>query len=120
MSMPMYRQNLMYRHMITVARQAFARPEAIAAGAAGYRRLAGRSAAKIAIAVPHMSRADGLGPDLRNLAEVMHEVPEVLIRPHTCARVAFGLLSFPVIEGLRRLRGRRSAARAKSMLARDG
>lgn len=120
MSMPMYRQNLMFRRMMTAAREAFAWPEAISAGAASYRRAAERSAARIAIDVLHRSRADGLRQYFRNLAEVVHEVPEVLLSPYSWARIAFGVLPFPVIERLTRLRGRFSVARAKSISARAG
>lgn len=112
MSMPMYRSNLMFRRQMIAAREAFAWPQAVAMGAAGLRRGAERSAARIAIDTLHLARPDGRGPYLRNLAEVVRAVPEIALSPRVWARVGFGLLPLAAINGLRRLRQRRSVERA--------
>ncbi|WP_428665801.1 glycosyltransferase [Reyranella sp.] len=119
MSMPMYRANLMFRRQMTAARECFAWPEAVAAGASGYRRAAERHAAATAIEVLHMSRADGYGAFLRNLAEVVRAVPEVLLRPATWARLGFGLLPGRVIRRLAQWR-RRTLVRQQSALPKAG
>jgi len=116
MSMPMYRANLMFRRQMAAARECFAWPEAVAAGAGGYRRAAERHAAAIAIEVLHMSRADGYGRFLRNLAEVVGAVPEILLRPYTWARLGFGLLPASAIRRLARERHRRALDRQQSAL----
>jgi glycosyltransferase involved in cell wall biosynthesis len=114
MSMPMYRANLMFRRQMAAARECFAWPEAVEAGAGGYRRAAERHAAAIAIEVLHMSRADGYGRYLRNLAEVVSAVPEILLRPATWGRLGFGLLPRAVIRDLGRWRHRRALQRQQS------
>jgi hypothetical protein len=114
MSMPMYRANLMFRRQMAAARECFAWPEAVEAGAGSYRRAAERHAAAIAIEVLHMSRADGYGRYLRNLAEVVSAVPEVLLRPATWGRLGFGLLPTAVIRDLGRWRHRRALQREHS------
>jgi hypothetical protein len=116
MSMPMYRSNLMFRRQMAAARECFAWPEAVAAGAGGYRRAAERHAAAIAIEVLHVSRSDGYGRFLRNLAEVVGAVPEILLRPTTWARLGFGLLPAPAIRRLARWRHRRALGRQQSEL----
>jgi cellulose synthase/poly-beta-1,6-N-acetylglucosamine synthase-like glycosyltransferase len=120
MSMPMYRANLMFRRQMTAARECFAWPEAVAAGAAGYRRAAERHAAATAIEVLHMSRADGYGAFLRNLAEVVSAVPEVLLRPATWARLGFGLLPVAAIGRLAKWRHHRALVRHQSALPKGG
>jgi hypothetical protein len=120
MSMPMYRDNLMFRRQMTAARECFAWPEAVAAGAAVHRRAAERHAAAIAIAVLHMSRSAGYGRFLRNLAEIVAAVPEVLLRPATWARLGFGLLPEAAIRGLGRWRQRRARSRQASLMAGPG
>jgi glycosyltransferase involved in cell wall biosynthesis len=110
MSMPMYRQNLMFRRQMAAAREAFAWPEAVAAGAASHRRAAERHAARIAVEVLHMSRADGRIPFLRNLAEIVRAVPEILLQPPTWARIGFGFLPATVIRRLQHLRRQRAVS----------
>lgn len=117
MSMPMYRENLMFRRQMTATREAFAWPEAIALGAGGFRRPAERHIARIAMEVLHLSRADGRAQFFRNLAEIVREVPAVLLQPRTWARIGFGLLPSGTIEHLRRLRHRRALAQASAKLA---
>ncbi|MDP3415507.1 glycosyltransferase [Falsiroseomonas sp.] len=120
MSMPMYRDNLMFRRQMHAARECFAWPEAVAAGAAVHRRAAERHVAAIAVAVLHMSRSAGYARFLRNLAEVVTAVPEVLLRPATWARLGFGLLPAAAIRGLGRWRHRRALSRQASALPRLG
>ncbi|UFN49760.1 glycosyltransferase [Roseomonas sp. OT10] len=112
MSMPMYRQNLMFRRQMTAARECFAWPEAVAIGAAGYRRAAERHIARIALEVMHLSRADGRLRYLRNLGEVSRAVPEVLLKPRSWARIGFGMLPAGAMRRLQQVRHRRSVARA--------
>ena len=114
MSMPAYRENLMFRRQMMAAREAFAWPEAIAAGAGGFRRAAERHSARIAMEVLHLSRAHGRKRLLRNLMEIVREVPEVLLQPRTWARAGFGLLPLGVIEHLRRARHRRALSQARA------
>jgi glycosyltransferase involved in cell wall biosynthesis len=111
MSIPMYRQNLMFRRQMAAAREAFAWPEAVAAEAASYRRAAERHAARIAVEVLHLSRADGRIQLFRNLAEIMRAVPEILLQPATWARIGFGLLPATVIRHFQDRRHHRSIAR---------
>lgn len=113
MSMPMYRENAMFRRQAAAAREAFAWPEAVALGATGRdRRVAERAAARIALQVAHTARAGGgYGPWLRNLAEVAAAVPEAALWPGTWARVGFGLLPRPAMARLAALRRRRALAR---------
>lgn len=112
MSMPMYRENLMFRRQMDAAREAFAWPEAVRLGAAGQRRQAERSAARIALETLHLARPDGRARYLRNFAEVVRQVPGILADPATWLRLGFGMLPTAAIEGLRNLRRRRSLALA--------
>lgn len=114
MSMPMYRQNLMFRRQMKAANEAFAWPRARAIGAAGYRRNAHRSAARIAMEVMHMARDDGMARYLRNLSEVVREVPAILLEPRSWARIGFGLLPLPIIRGLQRHRRRTAIGKAST------
>jgi glycosyltransferase involved in cell wall biosynthesis len=107
MSMPMYRSNAMFRKQIAAVREAFAWPEALAAGASAQRAAAEFHIARVAIEILHVSRADGYGRYLINLGEIVLAVPRVLLRPATWMRIGFGLLPKPVLRGLARLRGRR-------------
>ena len=111
MSMPMYRQNLMFRRQMTAAREAFAWPEAAALGVAHHRRAAERHAARIAVDVLHMSRVDGRIQFAKNLAEIVRAVPEILLRPATWVRISFGLLPSTVIRDLKHLRHQRAVSR---------
>ena len=120
MSMPMYRNNLMFRRQMIAARECFAWPEAIATGAKGYRRAAERHIAATAIEVLHMGRADGYAHYLRNLAEVVGAVPEVLLHPATWARLGFGLLPVTAIERLARWRHNRALVRQQSATRKAG
>ena len=112
MSMPMYRDNLMFRRQMMAAREAFAWPQAAAIGAAGHRREAERAAARIAIQTLHMARAVGRGRALRNFGEVAAAVPETLLWPATWARLAFGMLPLAAMERLKALKHRRDVAEA--------
>jgi len=107
MSMPMYRSNAMFRKQIAALREAFAWPEAVASGASRHRAAAELQVARVAIEIVHVSRADGYGRYLANLAEIVRVVPAVLWRPATWLRIVFGLLPKPALRWLARLRGRR-------------
>lgn len=107
MSMPMYRSNAMFRKQIAAVREAFAWPEAVASGASAHQAAAQLHIARTAIEILHVSRADGYGRYLANLAEIMRTTPAVMLRPPTWLRVAFGLLPKSALRALARLRGRR-------------
>lgn len=111
-SIPMYRANSLFRRQMQAVGECFAWPEAVALGAAAWRSRAEREVARNAIEILHVSRADGYGRYLSNLAEIVRAVPGVLLRPASWARIAFGLLPLPAIRALARLRGRRSAVPA--------
>lgn len=111
MSQVMGRSNLMFRRQLAAARECFAWPETAALGAAHHLRQAELHCARLAVDVLHTSRAEGYRRYLANLGEIVREVPAVLLRPATWARIAFGLLPVPAIEALARLRARRAVAR---------
>lgn len=106
MSMPMYRDNLMFRRQMRAAQEAFAWPGATAA----HRREAERQIARTAVGVLHMARAGGRMNLVRNLAEIARAVPESLTWAQTWARLGFGMLPAGAIAGLRQRR--RTAAHA--------
>jgi len=112
MSMPMYRDNLMFRRQMRAVQEAFAWPGA----AAAHRREAERQVARTAVGVLHMARAGGRMNLVRNLAEIARTVPESLIWPQTWARFGFGMLPAGAIAGLRQRR--RTAARAAAAAVR--
>jgi glycosyltransferase involved in cell wall biosynthesis len=111
MSAVMGRSNLMFRRQLAAAREAFAWPETRALGAAHHLREAELHCARLAIDVLHTGRGDGYRRYFANLAEIVREVPAVLLRPATWARIGFGMLPVPAIEAFSRLRARRAAAR---------
>lgn len=110
MSMPMYRDNLMFRRQMTAAAEAFQWPAAVALGAAGQRRGAERAAGRIAMDTLHMARQVGRGRVLRNAGEVLAAVPELAFKPHTWVRLAFALLPMWLVSQLRRFRHARGSA----------
>ena len=112
MSQVMGRSNLMFRRQLAAARECFAWPETAAIRAAGHLREAEIQCARTAVEVLHTSRGEGYARYFASLAEIAREVPAVLLRPATWARIGFGLLPLPAIEALARLRGRRAIARA--------
>ena len=117
MSMPMYRDNLMFRRQLAAARESFAWPRAVAMGAGGHLRAAERHIARTAVDVLHMSRAAGRLQLVRNLADIARVVPTALLWPRTWARAGFALLPMAAIRVLQRSRHRRSLARAPAPAA---
>lgn len=113
-SMPMYRENLMFRRQIAAARECFAWPVVVAAGVSDDRRRAERAAARIAMRVLHMSRADGIGPMAGNFAEVLRAVPEAALWPSSWALFALALLPVGPTRALRRMLRRRAMARLQA------
>lgn len=107
MSMPMYRSNAMFRKQIAAVCEAFAWPEAKRGGVCDRRGVAELHIARMAVEILHVSRADGYGRYLANLAEIVRTVPAVLLRPATWLRIGFGLLPTPTLRTLAALRGRR-------------
>ena len=114
LSMPMYSKNLMFRRQITAARECFNWPAVVQAGVSGDRRRAERAAARIAMRVLHMSRADGIGRTVGNFAEVLREVPEAALWPRSWALFGLALLPLGVTSALRRYLRQRSMARIQT------
>lgn len=111
MSAVMGRSNLMFRRQLTAARECFAWPETKALGAAHHLREAELHCARLAVDVLHTGRGDGYRRYFGNLTEIVRNVPAVLLRPMTWARIGFGLLPVPALNALARIRGRRAMAR---------
>lgn len=111
MSQQMSTSNLMFRRQLAAAREAFAWPAAAAIGASGHLREAEMHCGRTAIEVLHLTRAGGYRRYLASLAEILREVPAVLMRPESWARIGFGLLPQSAIRAAARLRNRRALAR---------